>query len=125
MCNSEVITESPFVTNRRAAKLLPTLQKLKSRHVRVVINTRDPNEHDNYLRSEATQALAIFQHIGVQVIYTENHHRKLAILDRNVLWEGSLNILSQNDSREMMRRSVSASLAWQMVRFTKLDGLIN
>ena len=30
-----------------------------------------------------------------------NHHRKLAILDRKVLWEGSLNILSQTRSREI------------------------
>lgn len=123
-CNNEVIIESPFVTNRRVAKLLPTLQKLKSRRVRVIINTRDPSEHDNYMRDEAIKALAIFQHIGVQVIYTESHHRKLAILDRNVLWEGSLNILSQNNSREVMRRTESSKLAWQMVRFSGLEDLI-
>jgi len=104
---------------------LPVLQKLKTRGVRIVINTRDPSEHDNYLCSEATQAVAVLQHFGVQVIYTESHHRKLAIIDRNILWEGSLNVLSQNNSREVMRRIESTSLAWQMVRFTKLDGLIN
>jgi uncharacterized protein (DUF58 family) len=124
-CGSEVIIESPFVANRRAGKLLPVLQKLKSRHVKVIVNTRDPNEHDNYLRSEAHQVLAGFQQIGVQVIYTEGHHRKMAVLDRNILWEGSLNILSQNNSREVMRRTVSTRLAWQMVHFTKLDLLIN
>lgn len=124
-CSSEVIIESPFVTNRRADKLFPVLQKLKSRHVKVVINTRDPNEHDNYLRCEAHQALAGFQQIGVQVIYTEGHHRKMAVLDRNILWEGSLNILSQNNSREIMRRTVSTRLAWQILKFTKLDSIMN
>jgi len=124
-CMNEAIIESPFLTNRRVVMLLPTLQKLKSRHVRVVINTRDPNEHDNYLRSEATQAMATLQHAGIHVIFTESHHRKLAILDRSILWEGSLNILSQNDSREMMRRVESTKLAWQMVHFTKLDALMN
>jgi hypothetical protein len=55
------------------------------------------------------------------VLYTAGHHRKLAILDRSILWEGSLNILSQNSSSEIMRRIQSAELAWQMAHFTKLD----
>ena len=124
-CGSEVIIESPFITNRRVIQLMPTIKKLKSRKVRVAINTRNPEEHDNFLRSEAQSAIGLLQSEGVQVIFTEGHHRKLAILDRNILWEGSLNILSQKDSREMMRRTVSTVLSWQMVRFTKLDKLMN
>jgi len=38
-CGSEVLIESPFITNRRLSSLLPTLQKLKDRKVRIVINT--------------------------------------------------------------------------------------
>jgi phosphatidylserine/phosphatidylglycerophosphate/cardiolipin synthase-like enzyme len=124
-CQSEVIIESPFVTNRRVAMLLPIFRKLKARRVKVIINTRYPDEHDNYLRNESLSAIALLQGIGVQVIYTESHHRKIAILDRNILWEGSLNILSQNNSREIMRRTESTALAWQVVRFTELDKLMN
>ncbi|HUD05694.1 MAG TPA: hypothetical protein VMR18_02110, partial [Candidatus Saccharimonadales bacterium] len=54
-CQSEVILESPFVTNRRLKLLIPTLQKLKDRKVRIAINTRDPKTHDEgYLQDEAT-----------------------------------------------------------------------
>ena len=35
----------------------------------------------------------------------------------DTLWEGSLNILSQNDSCEIMRRSVSSELVKQMADF--------
>jgi hypothetical protein len=49
------------------------------------------------------------------------HHRKLAIIDRRLLWEGSLNMLSQNDSCEIMRRIESNSLATQMIHFARLD----
>lgn len=122
---SEVIIESPFVTVKRVKLMLPIFEKLKTRRVKVVINTREPQRHDSYMRSEAERALPMLQAIGIQVIYTQNHHRKVAVLDRNILWEGSLNILSQSDSREMMRRIVSSTLAWQMVRFTKLDSLMN
>ena len=60
------------------------------------------------------------QEIGIKVFYTIKHHRKLAIIDEEILWEGSLNILSQGDSCEIMRRTVSSSLVYQMLCFIKL-----
>lgn len=118
----EVIIESPFITNRRFSKLLPTLQKLKDRRVRITVNTKDPIEHDSeYLREEAHRAIASTQRMGIHVLYTAGHHRKLVIIDRQILYEGSLNVLSQNDSCEVMRRIESRQLAWQMVKFLDID----
>ncbi len=124
-CHSEVIIECPFITGRRLKTLLPTLEKLKSRRVRIAINTRDPRTHDEgFWQDDATEAISKLQHMGVQVLYTGNHHRKVAILDRRVLYEGSLNILSQSNSSEVMRRIESVPLAWQMVRFIGIDKLL-
>lgn len=124
-CHSEVVIECPFITNRRLKTLLPTLEKLKARKVRIAINTRDPRTHDEgHWQDDAHEAIPKLQHMGVQVLYTGNHHRKVAILDRSILYEGSLNILSQNDSCEVMRRIESTSLAWQMVRFIGIDHLL-
>lgn len=51
-CHSEMLIESPFITNRRLNSLLPVPQKLKDRKVRITINTRDPKTHDSeYLQS--------------------------------------------------------------------------
>jgi len=124
-CQQEVIIESPFITNKRVSQLLLTLEKLKKRKVRITINTRDPEEHDSdYMRYEAREALSTLQHLGIHVMFTESHHRKLAIIDRRVLYEGSLNILSQNNSREVMRRIESVQLSWQMARFVGIDNFV-
>lgn len=124
-CQSELIVESPFITYRRLSELLPDLKKLKERGVRIAIVTKDPREHDkDNLREDSIEALVALQRLGVHVIYTDGHHRKLAILDRTVLYEGSLNILSQHNSREIMRRIESVQLAWQMVRFVGVDKLL-
>ena len=117
-CMYEAIIESPFITHKRLYILLPIFEKLKKRGVRVIVNTKDPLEqNNNYLSSEATESISNLQHSGIHVIYTEGHHRKLAIIDRSILWEGSLNILSQKNSSEVMRRIESTELAWEMVRF--------
>lgn len=116
-----VIIESPFITARRMEYLLPILVKLRKKRVKVVVNTRNPEEHNEEYMIQAEDEVAAMQNIGVKVLYTVKHHRKLAIIDNEILWEGSLNILSQGDSCEIMRRTISSSLAWQMCCFIKLN----
>lgn len=124
-CKTEVIIECPFVTTKRLNQLLPVLEKLKSRKVRVVINTRDPQTNgDEYRRADSHGALSKLQHLGVHVLYTQSHHRKLVIIDRSILYEGSLNVLSQNKSAEIMRRIESTQLTWEMIRFVGFDHVV-
>ncbi len=59
--------------------------------------------------------------MGVRVLFTVKHHRKLAIIDRETFWEGSLNILSYYDSCEIMRRTVSASDAETLLNFIGIN----
>lgn len=116
-----VVIESPYLTVKRAQNLASIFKKLKKRGVKVRINTREPRHHTPQLRQEAWGAIAVLQQAGVKVyLCNDLRHRKLAVLDNTVLWEGSLNILSQSRSREIMRRTVSKELCKQMVGFTKM-----
>ena len=74
---------------------------------------------------QSEDAISLFERIGVQVLLCiGNHHRKLAILDRKILWEGSLNILSQSKCRGIMRRIDNEELALEMFNFFKLGRFI-
>jgi phosphatidylserine/phosphatidylglycerophosphate/cardiolipin synthase-like enzyme len=119
-CKDELIIESPFATSSRMAKLLPMFRQLRRRGVKITINTRDPSEHEFPWNNQAREAVGDLQQMGVRVLYTGGHHRKLAVLDKRILWEGSLNILSNNGTCEIMRRIESEELAEQMVRFLDL-----
>ena len=69
--------------------------------------------------------IASCEEIGVDVLLSSsNHHRKLAILDRRILYEGSLNILSQSNSREIMRRIFEKAVVMQMFSFLELNKVI-
>jgi phosphatidylserine/phosphatidylglycerophosphate/cardiolipin synthase-like enzyme len=121
-CQREVIIESPYMTTARLAILLPVLRKLVKRGVKVRINTRYPGHHDELLRIQAWMATKDLKKAGIKVkFFNDYNHRKIAVLDDRILWEGSLNILSQNHSREVMRRIESEQLANQMVCFLKLN----
>ena len=124
-CQKEVIIESPYITNQRMKFFRPIFKKLINRGVKVYVMTRDPKEHDMPLEYQSEAEIRNFESIGVQTLLClGNHHRKLAILDRKVLWEGSLNILSQARSREVMRRIASEKLALQMFNFIKLKNFL-
>ncbi len=120
-CTSEALIESPFITSNRVASLLPIFGKMRSRNVRITIITRDPTEHDAPFDTQAANAIDELLDMGVQVIYMGGYHRKLAILDRAITWEGSLNILSQGNSCEIMRKITSQALAEQMINFLRLN----
>jgi hypothetical protein len=72
-CHSELLIESPFITNRRLNQLMPAILETKGRKVRVVINTRDPQN-----------AISRLQHSGVHRLFIGGHHRKLVVIDRKV-----------------------------------------
>jgi len=120
-CRSEVIIESPYITLKRAEMLISVFDDLLAKGVKIYVITRDPKEHDESMEYQSEEAISLFERMGVQVLLCiGNHHRKLAILDRQILWEGSLNILSQNKSREIMRRIDSQKLTMEMFDFLKL-----
>jgi phosphatidylserine/phosphatidylglycerophosphate/cardiolipin synthase-like enzyme len=121
----QVIIESPFISYRRMAILMPTLIKLSKRGVSIVVNTKPLYEHEPGYYVQAERAITQLQSLDVLVLFTAGHHRKLAIIDKQIIWEGSLNILSQNDSCEIMRRIYSEQLANQMLAFLRLEKYIN
>ncbi|MCQ3944380.1 MAG: hypothetical protein DPW11_01180 [bacterium] len=115
---SEVIIESPFITIARMKLFWPVFRRLVARGVRVYIVTRDPREHTDGYDDQSEVEIQEFEAVGIQVLMcTGNHHRKLAIIDRNILWEGSLNILSQAKSREFMRRLEDGGFAVDLFNF--------
>ena len=117
----EVIIESPFIACKRTDTLLPIFRRLTKKGVRVRINTRNPRHHDREFQIQAWQSIKQLRVAGVRVkFYDDMRHRKLAVIDKTILWEGSLNILSQSYSKEVMRRTVSTELANQMIKFTRI-----
>jgi len=125
-CENEVIIESPFITSQRMKTFWPIFRKLYDKGVKIYIITRDPKEHNQRYEVQSESEIRKLEVLGIQVLLcTGNHHRKLAIIDREILWEGSLNILSQIHSREFMRRLEGGGLAIDLFKFLKFGKYIH
>ena len=118
----EVIICSPFVTKFRSEFFKQTLEKLRKRNIEVFIFTRPIEEYDLLQRAQATSAINDYKELGANIFCPPgNIHEKVAIIDREILWEGSLNILSQRESREMMRRITDNDVAKQVMSYLDLN----
>lgn len=118
----KVIIESPFITTSRMELLYPVFIRLLARQIMVYLITRDPVDHDDeFMRDQSTNEILQCKELGVNVsLLKGHHHRKLAIIDSDILWEGSLNILSFSNSREIMRRIEGEKHVREMQKFLKL-----
>jgi phosphatidylserine/phosphatidylglycerophosphate/cardiolipin synthase-like enzyme len=118
----EVVIYSPFVSKYRAELLAGEIRRLRARNVDVFVFTRPAAEYDRPQRAQAAVAIASLEQMGACVFCLGGSiHEKAAIIDREILWEGSLNILSQRSSREMMRRTRSEGAAVQMIGWLGLN----
>ena len=117
-CHRQVVIDSPFITTARMRTLSPVFHRLIERGVKIYVFTRNPKEHFDSYEQQSEAEIHNFEVLGVQVLICKgNHHRKLAMIDQDILWEGSLNILSQTNSREIMRRIDSPELTMEMYNF--------
>lgn len=97
---SLVLIQSPFLSVRRIRSLYSSLKKCVSRGVRVCVFSQKP-----FKRSEVFDAAAdLLKSLGIHLNLIPNIHEKLVIVDEHIFWDGSLNVLSQNISKERMTR---------------------
>jgi len=122
MAQKEVFIECAYLTASRMEMFYPVFQRLLSKKIKIRIVSRDPSDHDDeYMRDQAVNEILRSKELGVNITLLKgNHHRKLAIIDKKILWEGSLNILSQNNSKEIMRRHESLEEVVKMLNFLNL-----
>jgi len=118
----EIIIYSPFVSKFRTDFFKSTIEKLRHRNIEIFIFTRPTSEYDSLFQPQIECALKRYEDQGVNIFYLEGSiHEKLAIIDREILWEGSLNILSQRASKEIMRRTENEDSAMQVLLYLGLN----
>lgn len=118
----EVIIYSPFISKYRSEYFSRIFKRLKYRNIAIFIFTRAIEDHELFARSEIECALSDYEELGACVIHLPGLiHEKAAIIDRKILWDGSLNILSQRESREMMKRTVDGDMAKQVLDYLNIN----
>lgn len=90
----------------------------------ILLNTKPLEEYDEIYKLQIQKSLSSLQSAGVYVLFAVKYHRKLAIIDREIIYEGSLNIFSYRNSCKIMRKATSALEAEMLIDFIGLNKFV-
>jgi hypothetical protein len=128
---ARVIIQSPFVSAFRLKLLADAFQELSRRNIPTCIFVQEQSSwndealgltpQNTYSQKETRLAFEMLQSWGAHINLKTKIHRKLAVIDGQVLWEGSLNILSHYNGLEHMRRWDNANEVGSIISKYSLD----
>jgi hypothetical protein len=121
---TRIVVYSPFITQNRLAELGPQLRAAVERGVQVFVVTKARSER--HRREEGTYRMLeeSLRAWGIHVVYKQRMHEKLVFIDKDILWEGSLNPLSFSNTREHMERRRNAKVFENYSKTIRLDELL-
>jgi hypothetical protein len=107
-----VVIFSGFVTPSRVAKLGDLLRTKTVSGVKVRCVTRPPNRNGTMAPARSKEALDALEHVNCVVDCRARIHEKVVIIDKEIVWHGSLNVLSHTHlTDESMTRVVNGGFA--------------
>lgn len=117
----EIIVVSPFLTAARAQTFFDLFRAKVASGLQIRVFTRTRQEQQGDMFRQAEMVFDGLKAIGVQIVERRGLHQKFAFIDRQIAWEGSLNILSQGEGRttEHMRRLPFAKTCAELIALHK------
>jgi superfamily I DNA and/or RNA helicase len=109
LTKKRLIILSPFLSVNRSSKFMDLFKSMVSRNVNITVYSRPANQQTGEMAVQSEVVIDELRKIGIKVIERRSMHQKVAIIDDDIAWEGSLNILSHHDTGEQMRRFVGES----------------
>ncbi|KAA3658657.1 MAG: helicase, partial [Calditrichaeota bacterium] len=95
--------------------MMVLLKATKERGFEITIATRPESDFQAHNRIAQKEKLAYLQSTGVKLTPKSRVHQKFAVLDRRIVWYGSMNILSYGRSEESMMRLESVNIAEELL----------
>lgn len=112
-----IVLFSPYATQSGTSRWMDILTLKISERLRVPLVTRPPGNQGGVLEDGLEENIQDIIKTGVAVDLRAWMHEKFAIIDKSILWIGSLNIFSHSKTSETMLRIPSESVCQQMAQF--------
>jgi len=114
VAEKEIIIVSPFLRSARITQILKWLLPAMLNGVVITVITRSLESYKEKDRYTVQACIGQLESSGLRVIQKPNIHQKFIILDRKIVWYGSINLLSYGSAEESIMRLESYELAAEL-----------
>jgi hypothetical protein len=123
----EIFIISPFITKRRVEQMQQYFDNALKSNIEVTIMTRPYEDFQGKDRLNLQRTLDVFpkgiesgKKEGVNILFKSTIHQKFAIIDKRIVWYGSINLLGFGNSEESIMRLESSNIANELMRSIEL-----
>ena len=116
--NKEIIIASPVISGPKVEELIQSLKSQQEKGVRIRIVTWKP---DSYGFGDSAYWMELQERMhssGFEMNLVEDYCQHYCIVDREVVWYGSMNFLGKEDSEDNLMRVCSNEIATELLELT-------
>lgn len=95
---------SPGINRDKVQWLASLAARPIARGVRIVVFTLPPADYPEEYKAKADAHIQRLRQLAIDVVPMQGLHEHLAIIDKNAVWYGSVNILSRNKENDIIIR---------------------
>jgi phosphatidylserine/phosphatidylglycerophosphate/cardiolipin synthase-like enzyme len=111
----EITIVSPYIRKNRTSQMLRLLSEAQVNGVRANIITRPA---DNYRLTDQPGVIALMNEIrsaGVFIAEKPYIHQKFTVIDKHLIWYGSINLFSYGSAEESVMRFENMEIAEELL----------
>ena len=116
--DKEIVISSPYMSRNKVIKLIRSLKEKQESGVKVTIVTLHPNVYRYGRESHRVELLELLRTAGFHIELVEEDCKRYAVIDKEIVWYGSINLLSKEDVEDNIMRVVSKEIAAELLEMT-------
>ncbi|MGN0352006.1 MAG: DEAD/DEAH box helicase family protein, partial [Roseburia sp.] len=116
--NSAVIVSSPRLNNQKVNRIINMLGKRRELGVKVTIVTWHPDAYKYGKDDVRMELLERLRKAGFEIRLVEESCEHYAVIDNEIVWYGSVNLLSKEDAEDNLMRVCSKDIAAELLEMT-------
>ena len=116
--NSAVVVSSPRLNNQKVDRIINMLGKRRELGVKVTIVTWHPDAYKYGKDDVRMELMERLRKAGFEIRLVEESCEHYAVIDNEIVWYGSVNLLSKEDTEDNLMRVCSKDIAAELLEMT-------
>ena len=116
--NSAVVVSSPRLNNQKVDRIIKILGKRRELGVKVTIVTWHPDAYKYGKDDVRMELMERLRKAGFEIRLVEESCEHYAVIDNEIVWYGSVNLLSKEDAEDNLMRVCSKDIAAELLELT-------
>lgn len=116
--NSAVVVSSPRLNNQKVDRIINMLGKQRELGVEVTIVTWHPDAYKYGKDDVRMELMERLRKAGFEIRLVEETCEHYAVIDNEIVWYGSVNLLSKEDAEDNLMRVCSKDIAAELLEMT-------